>query len=139
MAKPRNWLVSTYPTLSVTVLTKASPGINASMFSIVPNPFTGNSKREKQMQQAMDQHARDRDTREATNRAKWESGARANEAQRQLQQGGGPAGPNKSSLAARSKFQFEADEEDDAMENEIDGNLGMSFLFIVLYQNSLSL
>ena len=34
---------------------------------------------------------------------------------------------------------FEADEEDDAMANEIDGNLGMSFLFIVLYQNSLSL
>jgi hypothetical protein len=105
------------------------------MFSIVPNPFTGNSKREKQMQQAMDQHARDRDTREATNRAKWESGARANEAQRKLQTGG-PQGNNKSSLAARSKFQFEADEEDDAMENEIDSNLGMSFLFIPIWHNA---
>lgn len=105
-------------------MTDPSPGINASMFSIVPNPFTGNSKREKQMQQAMDQHARDRDTREQTNRAKWESGARANEAQRKLATGGAPQGNNKSSLAARSKFQFEADEEDDEMENEIDNNLG---------------
>ncbi|KAI4685042.1 uncharacterized protein J4E88_004485 [Alternaria novae-zelandiae] len=103
--------------------TKELARINASMFSIVPNPFTGNSKREKQMQQAMDQHARDRDTREQTNRAKWESGARANEAQRKLATGGGPQGNNKSSLAARSKFQFEADEEDDEMENEIDNNL----------------
>lgn len=32
-------------------------------------------------------------------------------------------GPGKSTLADRAKYQFEADSEDDEMENEIDSNL----------------
>ena len=37
----------------------------------------------------------------------------------------GMSGPGKkSTLADRAKYQFEADSEDDEMENEIDGNLG---------------
>ncbi|EOA88803.1 Protein transport protein S9 plasma membrane t-SNARE [Exserohilum turcicum] len=103
--------------------TKELARINASMFSIVPNPFTGNSKREKEMQRAMDQHARDRETREATNKAAWESNARANAAQRGLQTAGAGIGGNKASLAQRSKYQMEPDSEDDEMENEIENNL----------------
>ena len=94
------------------------------MFSVVPNPFTGNSKREKEMQRAMDQHARDRETREATNRAAWESAARVNQAQRGIQGAGAGAGGKKASLAQRSKYQMEPDSEDDEMENEIENNLG---------------
>ena len=38
--------------------------------------------------------------------------------------GGRPGGgPGKSTLADRAKYQFEADSEDDEMENEIDNNL----------------
>jgi len=94
------------------------------MFSIVPNPFTGNSKREKEMQRAMDQHARDRDTREQTNRAAWESRARADQAQRGLKTAGAGIGGNKASLAQRSKYQMEPDSDDDAAEDEIENNLG---------------
>jgi hypothetical protein len=37
------------------------------------------------------------------------------------------SGPGKKgTLADRAKYQFEADSEDDEMENEIDSNLGMS-------------
>ncbi|EMD93895.1 hypothetical protein COCC4DRAFT_38517 [Bipolaris maydis ATCC 48331] len=103
--------------------TKELARINASMFSIVPNPFTGNSKREKEMQRAMDQHTRDRETREATNKAAWESAARANQAQRGIQSAGAGIGGNKASLAQRSKYQMEPDSEDDEMENEIENNL----------------
>jgi hypothetical protein len=94
------------------------------MFSIVPNPFTGNSKREKEMQRAMDQHARDRETREASNKAAWESAARVNQAQRGIQSAGAGIGGNKASLAQRSKYQMEPDSDDDEMENEIENNLG---------------
>ncbi|KNG44589.1 protein transport protein sec9 [Stemphylium lycopersici] len=103
--------------------TKELARINASMFSIVPNPFTGNSKREKEMQRAMDQHARDRDTREQTNRAAWESRARADQAQRGLKTAGAGIGGNKASLAQRSKYQMEPDSDDDAAEDEIENNL----------------
>jgi hypothetical protein len=108
--------------------TKELARINASMFSIVPNPFTGNSKREKEMQKAMDAHQDARATREATNKAKWESGARQQEAERKLGATVGAGRPGKSALMEKSKYQFEADDEDEAMEGEIDGNLGKSLL-----------
>ena len=38
-------------------------------------------------------------------------------------QAAGMRGPGKSTLADRAKYQFEADSEDDEMENEIDSNL----------------
>ncbi|KAF1834319.1 hypothetical protein BDW02DRAFT_579726 [Decorospora gaudefroyi] len=103
--------------------TKELTRVNASMFSVVPNPFTGNSKREREMQRKMDEHQNARDTREATARAKWESGARANEVQRSMQTAGQQQ-KNKSSLEERAKYQFESDEEGDAMEKEINENLG---------------
>jgi hypothetical protein len=108
--------------------TKELARINASMFSIVPNPFTGNSKREKEMQKAMDQHQDARETREATAKAKWDSGARAQEAQRKIGATAGAGGNAKGSLIKKSMYQLEPDSEDDDMEGEIHGNLGKSFL-----------
>jgi hypothetical protein len=113
--------------------TKELTRINASMFSIVPNPFTGNSKREKEMQKAMDQHKDARETREATAKAKWDSGARAQEAQRKIGATAGAGGNAKGSLMKRSMYQLEPDSEDDAMEGEIHGNLGKSFLLALAF------
>lgn len=95
------------------------------MFSIVPNPFTGNSKREKEMQKAMDQHARDRETREATNRAAWHSANRVNEAQRGIGAAGAGGANSGSKLSRMNNYQFEADDEDEDMEKQIDDNLSM--------------
>jgi hypothetical protein len=70
----------------------------------------------------MEKHHNDRDVRDATRKAAWESSARNEGFNRSLQNTGGPS--KKSTLADRAKFQFEADSDDDAMENEIDANLG---------------
>jgi hypothetical protein len=71
----------------------------------------------------METHRTEREQRDATRRAAWESSARADGVNRNIQGTGGQKG--KSTLAERAKYQFEADSEDDEMENEIDSNLGM--------------
>jgi hypothetical protein len=80
------------------------------------------SKRDKALQKTMDQHQAARSAREATTKAAWESSARQDDFKRSMANTGGPAG--KSSLAKRAEYQFEADSEDDEMENQIDNNLG---------------
>jgi hypothetical protein len=69
----------------------------------------------------MENHRNDRDARDATRKAAWESSARGDAVNRDLRSTGVPA--KKSTLADRAKYQFEADSEDDDMENEIDSNL----------------
>ncbi|KAF3001824.1 Meiosis-specific subunit of the t-SNARE complex [Curvularia kusanoi] len=96
--------------------------LNKSMFAMhVSNPFTASSRREARDQKIMDNHHRDRETRDATRRAAWESSARQDSNNRAVQSAG--TGGKKASLAERAKYQFEADSEDDEMENEIDSNL----------------
>jgi hypothetical protein len=86
------------------------------MFAMhVSNPFTASSRREERDRKVMDTHRQERDLRDATRQAAWDFN-------RNLQNASGP--PKKSTLADRAKYQFEADSEDDEMENEIDGNLG---------------
>lgn len=70
----------------------------------------------------MDNHHRDRETRDATRRAAWESSSRQDANNRNLASASNPNN-KKSTLADRAKYQFEADSEDDEMENEIDSNL----------------
>ena len=69
----------------------------------------------------MDTHRREREERDNTRAAAWSSKARKDAQGRELR-GDGPAGGRRN-LAERSKYQFEADSEDDAMEDEIDSNL----------------
>ncbi|KAL1594688.1 Protein transport protein S9 plasma membrane t-SNARE [Nothophoma quercina] len=96
--------------------------LNKSMFAMhVSNPFTASSRRQARDDKIMENHHRDREARDATRRAAWESSARQDNNQRAVQ--GAGAGAKKSSLAERAKYQFEADSEDDEMENEIDSNL----------------
>jgi hypothetical protein len=70
----------------------------------------------------METHRQEREQRDATRKAAWDSTARNEGINRSLQGMSGPG--KKSTLADRAKYQFEADSEDDEMENEIDGNLG---------------
>jgi len=96
--------------------------LNKSMFAMhVSNPFTASSRREERDAKIMETHRQERDQRDATRKAAWESTARNEGFNRQMQGMGGSG--KKSTLADRAKYQFEADSEDDEMENEIDANL----------------
>jgi hypothetical protein len=76
----------------------------------------------------METHRQERDQRDATRKAAWDSSARNDGVNRNLQ--GMSGAQKKASLADRAKYQFEADSEDDEMENEIDSNLGISSILI---------
>jgi hypothetical protein len=92
------------------------------MFAVhVSNPFTAKSRAQQRDNDIMERHRNDRDVRDATRKAAWESSARQDDNNRKMAGMGGPG--KKSTLADRAKFQFEADSEDDEMENEIDSNL----------------
>ncbi|KAF2850687.1 hypothetical protein T440DRAFT_396374 [Plenodomus tracheiphilus IPT5] len=96
--------------------------LNKSMFAMhVANPFTASSRREERDRKIMETHQNERAQRDATRKAAWETSARTDGVNRSLQAAGGAKG--KGTLAERAKYQFEADSEDDEMENEIDGNL----------------
>ena len=98
--------------------------LNRSMFAVhVSNPFTTASRRQARDDAIMDRHRMEREEREATRRAGYETSQRMNKTFQELQKEGRAPKPGQSSLAERAKYQFEADEEDDEMENEIDANL----------------
>jgi len=101
--------------------------LNRSMFAMhVSNPFTAGSRREARDQAVLDKHLDERDAREATRRAAYQADQRLKGTFKELQKGeegyGRKRGKN---LAERSKYQFEADSEDEEMENEIDANLDL--------------
>jgi len=103
--------------------TKELKQLNKSMFAMhVSNPFTAGRRREARDQAIMDRHHSERDVREATRQAAFNSQQRQAEQAKSL---GGPGrtGGGQRNLAERSKYQFEADSEDEEMENEIDDNL----------------
>lgn len=96
------------------------------MFAVhVANPFTASSRREERDVQIVEKHRLEREQRESTRQAAFQSQQRMEGAFKDIQPGdaGYRAQPNKASLAERSKYQFEADSEDEDMENEIDANL----------------
>ena len=72
----------------------------------------------------MDTHRSEREQRDASRTAAYSSNARQDEFARELR-GAPQLQMNKASLAERSKYQFEADSEDEEMENEIDNNLDL--------------
>ncbi|KAJ9625857.1 Protein transport protein S9 plasma membrane t-SNARE [Taxawa tesnikishii (nom. ined.)] len=97
--------------------------LNRSMFAVhVSNPFTAKKREEAANAIALEKHQRERAQADATRKEAWSSKARRDEQGREF-------GNNirqtsdKASLAQRAKYQFEADSEDDEMENEIDNNL----------------
>ena len=100
--------------------------LNKSMFAVhVSNPFTGASRRQKRDDDIMEKHRTERAMREATRREGYDSDQRLQKTFKDLQSNdpADAAKMQKSTLAERAKYQFEADEEDDQMENEIDSNI----------------
>jgi hypothetical protein len=92
------------------------------MFAVhVSNPFTAKSRAEEKDRRVLEKSRNDREQRDATRKAAWESNARQDESNRAM--AGMSGAGKKATLADRAKFQFEADSEDDEMENEIDSNL----------------
>lgn len=103
--------------------TKELKTLNRSMFAVhVNNPFTSKDRRAQRDEAIMDRHHSERELREATRDAAFRSTQRMNQNFKGIDDTyGGPKA--KTSLAERAKYQFEADSEDEGMENEIDRNL----------------
>jgi len=101
--------------------------LNKSMFAVhVSNPFTATSRRAARDEDILNNHRQERDERDATRQAAFGTQQRMEGAFRELRPGDTgyqPKQPSKASLAERAKYQFEADSEDEEMENEIDANL----------------
>ncbi|KAG9773376.1 hypothetical protein KCU88_g5797, partial [Aureobasidium melanogenum] len=97
--------------------------LNRSMFAVhVSNPFTAKDRRARRDEQIMERHHAERESREATREAAFRSTQRMNQNFKGLDEVSAGT-KTKSSLAERAKYQFEADSEDDAMEDEIDRNI----------------
>ncbi|KAF2221284.1 hypothetical protein BDZ85DRAFT_239512 [Elsinoe ampelina] len=93
--------------------------LNRSMFAVhVSNPFTKTKREMEANQYALDKHREERARADATRTEAQSTATRQAGFGRQFAERQGPQ--DKKSLAQRSKYQFEADSEDDEMENEID-------------------
>ena len=100
--------------------------LNGSMFAVhVSNPFTSSSRKEERDRLIMDRHRTERDQREQSRAAAYSTDQRMQKNFRDMEfnDHGGPNRNQQSRLAERSKYQFEADSEDEDMENEIDANI----------------
>ena len=97
--------------------------LNRSMFAVhVANPFTAKKRADAADAIALEKNQRERDVRTATQAAAYSSQARQEQQQRDLNGRIIPK-PGTRNLADRAKYQFEADSEDDEMEDEIEDNL----------------
>lgn len=99
--------------------------LNGSMFAIHPsNPFTASKRREERDAAVMERHRMERAEREQSRKEAYQTDKRLESTFKDLSVTDTRAKHNKqASLAERAKFQFEADSEDEEMENEIDANL----------------
>lgn len=96
--------------------------LNRSMFAVhVANPFTARKREEAAIAIALEKSQRERAQADATRAAAYSSTARQQQVQRDMR--GNMIKPGGRNLAERAKYQFEADSEDDEMENEIEDNL----------------
>ena len=98
--------------------------LNRSMFAVhMNNPFTAKDRQAQRDEKIMERHRMEREQREATREQTFKSTQRMNQNFKGVEDSYNPAAPRKTNLAERSKYQFEADEEDDQMEDEIDRNI----------------
>lgn len=83
--------------------------LNRSMFAMhVNNPFTSKSRIAEREAAVLDQARKDREVRDNTRAAAWDSQARHGKEAREMNRLGGQSAKTGSSLAERSKYQFEA-------------------------------
>jgi hypothetical protein len=99
--------------------------LTKSMFAVhIPNPFTASSRSDARDRKVIKAHRQEREQRDITRKAAWDSAVRAGGVSRSLNSASN--GATKSTLDDRAKYQFMVDSEDEEMENEIECNLGMS-------------
>ncbi|EED13470.1 plasma membrane SNARE protein (Sec9), putative [Talaromyces stipitatus ATCC 10500] len=101
--------------------------LNKSMFAMhVSNPFTSNARRRERDEKLLETHRAERNTREGTRQEAFQSNQRMERTFREIEREANKNYPaQKKDLAERAKYQFEADSEDEAMEDEIDNNLNL--------------
>lgn len=89
----------------------------------VSNPFTKGKREAKELARVQAMQEEQRASREQMRVGNWESQKRINEALKH--QKPSDYQPGRSSQNSRSKFQFEADDEDNALEDQLDNNLDL--------------
>jgi len=103
--------------------------LNRSMFAIhVSNPFTSSQRQRELDQHALNTHREERTTREGTRQESFQTNQRMERTFREIEREASKTktgGNTKKNLSERTKYQFEADSEDDAMEDEIEQNLDL--------------
>lgn len=101
--------------------------LNKSMFAVhVSNPFTSASRRRERDQRILDTHHDERDARDATRNEAFQTNARMDKVFRDIDREASKQGKGKkANVTERAKYQFEADSEDEAMEDEIEQNLDL--------------
>ncbi|KAJ6028172.1 hypothetical protein N7540_003748 [Penicillium herquei] len=101
--------------------------LNKSMFAVhVANPFTSASRRRERDEKILNTHREERDARDGTRSEAYQSNARMERMFRDIDRDAQKAGKaKKASVTERAKYQFEADSEDEAMEDEIEQNLDL--------------
>ena len=93
--------------------------LNRSMFAVhVSNPFTAESRTRRADEDVLEKHQLERAQREATRREGYGTDQRLQKTFKDIsKEGPNTATKKQASLAERAKYQFEADSEDDEMEN----------------------
>lgn len=101
--------------------------LNKSMFHVrVSNPFTASRRRRERDELILNTHRQDRETREGTRSEAYQTNQRMDRTFREIdRETKRPAGKARANVTERAKYQFEADSEDEAMEDEIEQNLDL--------------
>ncbi|CEP19806.1 hypothetical protein [Parasitella parasitica] len=101
--------------------------LNRSIFiPVVKNPFNKGARNRKDMERLNKDHEEHMNERDNIRQFEYDSSARIEDAQRKAMRLKGAEGYHRGrSQSDRNRYQFEADQEDDAIEDEIDGNLDL--------------
>jgi hypothetical protein len=101
--------------------------LNKSMFAVhVSNPFTSARRRRERDEKVIETHRAERATREGTRNEAFQTNQRMERTFREIErEAGKPHGKGRTNVTERAKYQFEADSEDEAMEDEIEQNLDL--------------
>jgi hypothetical protein len=101
--------------------------LNKSMFAMhVSNPFTSAQRRRDRDERILNTHREERGLREDTRAEAYQTNARMERTFRDIDKEAAKAAKGrKANVTERAKYQFEADSEDEAMEDEIEQNLDL--------------
>ncbi|PYI34299.1 hypothetical protein BP00DRAFT_390756 [Aspergillus indologenus CBS 114.80] len=101
--------------------------LNKSMFAVhVSNPFTSARRRRERDERILDTHRQERETRDGTRNEAFKTNQRMERTFREIdREASKQTTRGRTNVADRAKYQFEADSEDEAMENEIEQNLDL--------------